>query len=128
MQIMAKRLKRAIESRAHTIERRKHARYTTPLPVKLEILIPNGKHILNLLTSNICAGGALCGTDRVFPIGAEVKVSLIVQSEGIKKRTGARTLIKVNGRVARCGPEGMAIRFYKDYKIQKIVDSDWQLQ
>ena len=124
---MTERLEHAIESRAHTIKRRKHARYPTPLPVKLEILTPSGKHILNLVTSNVCAGGALCDTDRIFPIGAEVKVSLIVQSEGVQKKTGARTLIKVNGRVARCGPEGMAIRFSKDYTIQKIIDPEWQL-
>jgi hypothetical protein len=120
MQIMTKRLNRSIESHAHTIERRKHARYTT--------LLRSGKHILHVFTSNVCSGGVLCDTDRIFPIGSEVKVSLLVESEAVKKSMGARTLVKVKGRVARCGIEGLAIRFYKDYTIQKIEDPDWQLQ
>jgi hypothetical protein len=126
MQIMTKRLNRSIESHAHTIERRKHARYTTL--VKLEIMTVSGKHILHVFTSNVCSGGVLCDTDRIFPIGSEVKVSLLVESEAVKKSMGARTLVKVKGRVARCGIEGLAIRFYKDYTIQKIEDPDWQLQ
>ena len=125
---MKEQRKHVINRREQLIERRKQSRYTTPLRVKLEIMTVSGKHILNLFTSNVCSGGVLCDTDRVFPIGSEVKVSLLVESEAVKKSMGARTLVKVKGRVARCGPEGMAIRFYKDYTIQKIVDPDWQLQ
>jgi hypothetical protein len=116
------------KSRNHTTERRKQVRYMTPLPVKLEILTASGKHILKLFTRNVCSGGALCDTDQIFPIGAEVKVSLLVESKAVKKTLGVCTLIKVNGRMARCGPEGMAISFGKDYMIQKIIDPDWQLQ
>ena len=116
------------KSRNHMTERRKQARYMTPLPVKLEILTTSGKHIFKLFTRNVRSGGALCDTDQIFPIGAEVKVSLLVESEALRKSLGVRTLVKVNGRVARCGPEGMAIRFGKNYMIQKIIDPDWQLQ
>ena len=123
---MQERRMQATESREHKKERRRYARYPISLPVKLEIVTTAGKHILNLVTSNVCAGGAFCCTDRIFPIGAEVKVSLLVQSERVRQRTGARTLVKVNGRVARCGLGGMAIRFSKEYTIQKIAD-DWQL-
>ena len=125
---MKKHRKHVIESRVQSIERRKQTRYTTPLRVKLEIMTVSGKHILHLFTSNVCSGGVLCDTDRVFPIGSEVKVSLLVESEGVKKSMGVRTLVTVRGRVARCGLEGLAIRFYKDYTIQKIEDPDWQLQ
>jgi hypothetical protein len=68
----------------------------------------------------MCARVAFCVTQTGF--------SLSVQSEAVKKSMGARTLVKVKGRVARCGIEGLAIRFYKDYTIQKIEDPDWQLQ
>ena len=125
---MKEHRKQVIKSREQLIERRKQTRYTTPLPVKLEIMTASGKHILHLFTSNVCSGGVLCDTDKIFPIGSEVRVSLLVESEGVKKKLDARTLIKVKGRVARCGPEGMTIRFYKDYTIQKIEDPDWQLQ
>jgi len=125
---MKEHRKHVIKSREQLIERRKQTRYTTPLRVKLEIMTASGKHILHVFTSNVCSGGVLCDTDRIFPIGSEVKVSLLVESEGVKKSMGARTLIKIKGRVARCGPEGLAIRFYKDYTIQKIEDPDWQLQ
>jgi hypothetical protein len=120
--------KNAIKSWEQPTERRKQARYKRPLPVKLEILTASGKHILHLFTSNVCSGGVLCDTDQVFPIGSEVKVSLLVESERVKKNLGARSLVKVRGRVARCGPEGMAVRFYKDYTIEKIIDPYWQLQ
>ena len=125
---MKEQRKHVIKSREQLIERRKQTRYTTPLQVKLEIMTASGKHILHFFTSNVCSGGVLCDTDKIFPIGSEVRVSLLVESEGVKKSMGARTLVKVKGRVARCGPEGMAIRFYKDYTIQKIEDPDWQLQ
>jgi hypothetical protein len=125
---MKRRPKQRTESREHSIERRKQARYLRPLPVKLEIMTASGKHILNLFTSNVCSGGALCDTDRIFPIGSEVKVSILVESESVKKNLGARSLVKVRGRVARCGQEGLAIRFYKDYTIEKVIDPDWQLQ
>ena len=125
---MKEQRKHVIKSREQLIDRRKQSRYTTPLRVKLEIMTVSGKHILHLCTSNVCSGGVLCDTDRIFPIGSEVKVSLLVESEGVKKSMGARTLIKIKGRVARCGPEGLAIRFYKNYTIQKIEDPDWQLQ
>ena len=125
---MKEHRKQVIKSREQLIERRKQTRYTTPLQVKLEIMTASGKHILHFFTSNVCSGGVLCDTDKIFPIGSEVRVSLLVESEGVKKTMGARTLVKVKGRVARCGPEGMAIRFYKDYTIQKIEDPDWQLQ
>jgi hypothetical protein len=125
---MKEQRKHVIKSREQLIERRKQTRYTTPLQVKLEIMTASGKHILHFFTSNVCSGGVLCDTDKIFPIGSEVRVSLLVESEGVKKTMGARTLVKVKGRVARCGPEGMAIRFYKDYTIQKIEDPDWQLQ
>ena len=125
---MKEHRKHAITSCERSIERRKQTRYTTPLRVKLEIITASGKHILHLFTSNVCSGGVLCDTDKVFPIGSEVRVSLLVESEGVKKSMGARTLVQVKGRVARCAPEGMAIRFYKDYTIQKIEDPDWRLQ
>ena len=125
---MKEQRKHVIKRREQLLERRKQTRYTTPIPVKLEIMTASGKHILHLFTSNVCSGGVLCDTDKIFPIGSEVRVSLLVESEGVKKAMGARTLVKVKGRVTRCGPEGMAIRFYKDYTIQKIVDPDWQLQ
>ena len=125
---MKEQRKHVIKRREQLLERRKQTRYTTPIPVKLEIMTASGKHILHLFTSNVCSGGVLCDTDKIFPIGSEVRVSLLVESEGVKKAMGARTLVKVKGRVTRCGPEGMAVRFYKDYTIQKIEDPDWQLQ
>jgi hypothetical protein len=125
---MKEQRKHVIKSREQLIERRKQTRYTTPLRVKLEIMTASGKHILHVFTSNVCSGGVLCDTDKIVPIGSEVRVSLLVESEGVKKTMGARTLVKVKGRVARFDPGGMAIRFYKEYTIKKIVDPDWQLQ
>jgi hypothetical protein len=126
-QLMKDSRKHLIKSREHSMERRKHARYTRPFPAKLEIFTASGKHMLRLFTKNVSSGGVLCDTDKIFSIGSEVKVSMLVESDSAKNNLGARALVKVKGRVARCGPDGMAIRFYKDYAIQKIVDASWHL-
>jgi hypothetical protein len=101
-------------------DRRKHERYTIALPATVGIVTAGGKQILNLLTKNVCAGGALLDTDRVFPRGAHVQVNIAVQSERLKEMAGAQSLIKVEGRVVRSGPTGTAICFSKDYKILKL--------
>ncbi len=101
-------------------ERRKHERYTIALPARVEVVTAGGKQILNLLTKNVCAGGALLDTDRVFPIGSQVRVNIAVRSERLKEMAGAQTLIKVEGRVVRSDQTGTAIRFNKDYKILKL--------
>jgi hypothetical protein len=101
-------------------ERRKHERYTIALPARLEVVTAGGKQILEILTKNVCAGGTLLDTDRIFPIGAQARVNIAVRSERWIEMAGAQTLIKVEGRVLRSGPTGTAVHFNKDYKILKL--------
>jgi len=101
-------------------ERRKHERYTIALPATVGVVSAGGKQIIDLFTKNVCAGGTLLNTDRVFPIGAHVRVNITVRSERLKEMAGAQTLIKVEGRVVRSDQTGTAVRFNKDYKILKL--------
>lgn len=78
------------------------------------------REVLNLLTQNVCSGGAFFHTDHVLPVGMEVKVDLVLELEDLKKTAGDKALIEVRGRVLRCDPPGLAICFDKKYKITPV--------
>jgi hypothetical protein len=75
-----------------------------------------GKSI-ELMTSNICAGGAYFLTDRPMSKGTEVKMDLILELERLHALWGRQSHIHVSGFVIRTDQQGMAIRFDRKYKI-----------
>lgn len=72
---------------------------------------------IELLTSNVCAGGAFVITDEPLSIGTKVGVSMILFLEKLKKIRGERSLINVSGSVIRTDEKGMAICFDEKYTI-----------
>lgn len=101
-------------------ERRKYERFLLRLPSKIEVVTSGKQGVLDLLTSDVCAGGAFFHTAERIPEGAGVKVRLVVASERIKELTGAQGLIKVDGTVVRCNAKGMAVSFDEDYQIVSL--------
>ncbi|MEW6265597.1 MAG: PilZ domain-containing protein [Thermodesulfobacteriota bacterium] len=75
---------------------------------------------MNLLTSDICAGGAYFHTDCPLPEGTPVKVELILAIDKLKKLKGRQAHVLVEGRVVRTGPQGMAVCFEPNYKINSL--------
>jgi len=106
-------------------DRRKMERFDLKLPTNLS-WAGKGKEqeLIELMTNNICAGGAYFITSRALPKGTEVKVNLILHLDKIQKRGSKRSHIDVSGFVTRTNHQGMAIWFDKNYKISphKITD------
>lgn len=103
-------------------ERRKLERFNFEVPAKLEIPLSSGeKRILNLPTTNICAGGAFFHTAEALPEGTKVKIDLVLPLDRLKELISHnRISVKVNGTVVRSGSAGMAISFEEDYQIMPL--------
>jgi len=98
-------------------DRRKMERFDLELPAKLTWTGKDKEpESIQLLTSNICAGGAFLITDRPLPKGTDVKMGLILPLERLHEFGGRQSHINVSGFVIRTDQQGMAIRF-KKYKI-----------
>jgi hypothetical protein len=96
-------------------EKRKLERFDLTLPAKIAELGREKGVQHNLLTKNICAGGAFFETKKHFLTeNARVSIDLAMP-------TGAQ--IKITGTVLRSEPAGVAIRFNNEYKIIPLIKS-----
>ena len=100
-------------------ERRKLVRFSFEVPAKLEVVVPGEKkRMLDLPTSNICAGGAFFHTVQALPEGTKVKIDLVLPLDRLKEVISHNRInVKVNGTVVGSGSAGMAICFEEDYQI-----------
>jgi hypothetical protein len=103
-------------------ERRKLERFSFEVPAQIEgVIAGKGKEVLDLSTSDICAGGAFFRTTNPLPKGTRVKMELILPLDRLKELVGhKRVQVKVNGTVLRSGSTGMAICFSEDYQIMPL--------
>ena len=102
---------------------RRLERFSLKLPATIEILSDTEEHdkkVLNLLTANICSGGAFFYTDMPLPEGTSVKIDLVLSIDELKKLDGKQAFIKVNGEVIRTELNGRAICFGWDYTIKSV--------
>ena len=99
-------------------------RFDLEIAATIELLTPGQeRELLNLLTSNICSGGAYFHTTQLLPEGSLVKVELdlpLDRLERLKERY-RQVYIKVTGKVSRSESEGMAICFDEDYQIMRAA-------
>ena len=79
-----------------------------------------GKSSLNLLTKDVCDGGAFLYTDSPLPEGTEVKIDLVLPLNRLKKIKTNKVLIKARGEILRTDSQGMAICFHKGSKISPV--------
>ena len=106
-------------------ERRRLVRFDLEIPATIELLTPGQeRELLNLLTSNICSGGAYFHTTQLLPEGARAKVDLDLPLDRLERlKEGYRqAYIKVTGEVLRAESEGMAICFDEDYQIMGAAE------
>ena len=101
-------------------ERRKYERFVLWLPSQMEVVTSGKLEVLDLLTSDVSAGGAFFYTPEPILQGTQVKLSLVVTSQTLKELTAAQGLIKVEGTVVRCNAKGMAVSFDEDYEIVSL--------
>lgn len=75
---------------------------------------------VEMMTENICAGGVYLKTEQPLPVGAQIKMKLVLPLDELKNLTGRRALIQVTGAVVRKQNDGMAVCFNKNYQISPI--------
>jgi len=95
-------------------------RFDLEIPATIELLTPGQeRELLNLLTSNICSGGAYFHATQLLSEDTRVKVDLDLPLDRLERlKEGYRqAYIKVTGEVLRSESEGMAICFDEDYQI-----------
>ena len=95
-------------------------RFDLELPATIEFTNVDHEEMLdNLLTTNVCSGGAYFYTPQPLPIGTQVKIDLVLPLEKLRKLKDEHkhAHIKVTGKVLRSGSEMMAICFDEDYQI-----------
>ncbi len=105
------------------VERRRLERFELAVPASLQVISGTGdreQEFINLLTKNVCAGGAYFYTDHPLPENTLVKIDLVLSIERLKKIKGKQAQIKVKGQVIRSEPNGMAICFDPEYSIKSI--------
>ena len=99
-------------------ENRNMERFSIELHTYLSIADESGEQeSIDLLTNNVCAGGAFFKTKKPLSIGTNVKMDLILPLDKFKKFEGKRSRINVAGSVIRTDNKGMAVCFGKRYKI-----------
>ena len=101
-------------------EKRKVERFLLELPGQISVVEDKDQRILDLLTRDVCAGGAFFYTDQPLPVGTEVKVDLVLLIERLKKLSGSKALLKISGKVIRHEGNGMAVCFEEDYDISPL--------
>lgn len=102
-------------------ENRRVERFDLRVPARIEMVdsVP-GKELCDLVTSNICSGGAFFHTSEPLPQGSQVKVEMILPLDKLKEvlKDTQKVFIKVTGRVVRAEPGGMAICFDEDWEME----------
>ena len=103
-------------------EKRKFERFDLALPAKIEVVgqDKSNDQVLNLMTKNICEGGACFFSDQpIFP-GTEVRVHLTLPLNGMHMVKERQSLVKATGRVLRSEFGEMAVSFYKGFKLRPL--------
>ena len=96
-------------------------RFTLELPALISMIDENGKQrAFEVITKNICAGGAYLLTDKPFSVGTYIKMDLILPLDNLEKMGGQRSRIDVSGSVVRTESQGMAVCFDKKYNIAPL--------
>jgi len=114
-----RKITRVADSYDLVYERRRLERFDLQVPAKIEVLSSQDTaSILELLTKDICAGGAYFPTKTALASGTKVKLDILLPVRNVNSLSdNTRGLIKVNGTVIRSGPAGMAIGFDTGYLI-----------
>ena len=94
-------------------------RFTMELPALISMINESGKtRAFEVMTKNICAGGAFLQTNKPLSVGTDVKMDLILSLDNLQEMGGRRSRIDVSGSVVRIESQGMAVCFDKKYSIE----------
>lgn len=101
--------------------RRKFERFSLELPVTLDVVSTGlKKKSFKLLTSNVSAGGAFFYTEEPIARDTSVRARVIIRCDRLTEISGAQGHVRVEGKVVRSEPKGMAIRFKEKYQFVSL--------
>ena len=96
-------------------------RFKLELPAMISLIDAGGKtKAFEVMTRNICAGGAFLLTDKSLMLGTDIKMDLILPLNNLQKMGGRRSRIDVSGEVVRIESQGVAVCFDKKYSIESF--------
>jgi len=105
------------------MEKRKLQRFDLKIPSKIESLSQSSKtDTVELLTSNVCSGGAYFKTNQPLAVGTEIKIDLFLPLNKFKqvKSICEKVHINLRGIVLYSNPHGMGVCFDEKYKMRQL--------
>lgn len=88
-------------------EQRRLTRFPLKLPARMQVMGAISQS-LNLVTENICAGGAFFLTNNPLPVGLKVLMEIVLKRQS---GLGKPATLKLKGKVVRSQQNGMAVMF-----------------
>ena len=107
--------------------KRKLERFGLKAPAQIIPIDSNReKSTFDLVTSNICAGGAFFYTSYSIPEGTQVDVAVVLPLDKLEilKDSSKQVHLKISGKVVRTEADGIAVRFDKNYRISQLESGD----
>ncbi len=95
-------------------------RFELQLPTRLSKMDEPEIEPMELVTTDICAGGAFFHTEQPLSIGTEVELEMVLSLTELKKIEGNKALIRVKGTVVRDEEHGMAVCFDQKHQIASL--------
>lgn len=102
--------------------KRRSERFEFNLPAALATDDKEGRRrLLEMVTKDICAGGAFLQTDYPLPKDTEVDLVLSIPLDSIRGMAGKQSRVRAMGRVVRSQRGGMAVRFDLSYQLMPVM-------
>ena len=103
-------------------EKRKMERFFMELPAWITVINKNTEpRAFEVVTRDICAGGAFLQTDQPLSVGTDIEMNLILPLNNFSQLGSRRSRIDVSGSVVRTESQGIAVCFDKKYQISPVV-------
>jgi hypothetical protein len=103
-------------------EKRKMDRFSMELAAWISTVDNNGNpRSFEVVTRDICAGGAFLQTDQPLSVGTDIEMNLVLPLNNLSMVGSRRSRIDVSGSVVRTESQGMAVSFNKRYQISPVA-------
>ena len=76
------------------VEHRRTERFRLQVPARIQPVHKAVEDTYELITNDICSGGAYFHTDKPLPLGTEVKIEIILPLNKMKKSEGKHAHIR----------------------------------
>ncbi len=98
-------------------EMRKVRRFDLELPGYIRVANEQEGAAVELISSDVCSGGARFLTRQSMPVGTEVEIGLLLPERQLGEVDTGKVLLEVGGSVIRSDSKSMAVRFGETYQV-----------